>query len=290
MTLKLGIVGLGLMGGSLALAARQQGVCYEIYAMDPDKAQLDWALSEGIIDVASTELATLLSVDILVLAAPMGVLPRILQQIADIGLPESLCLTDLGSVKASLVDAAVNIFGEMPSNFIPGHPIAGAEKSGVQASRLDLFKNRKVVLTPPANYRPEKLALLQHLWQSVGARVCLMSAHEHDRVYAATSHLPHVLAFAFMNTLCKTLEQDHLRYSVAGGFRDFSRIAASDPVMWRDICLANASALEQSIDAFSNELSALREQIHSGQSDALVRYFDAARQARLDSEEHWLVS
>lgn len=283
----LGIVGLGLMGGSLALAARQSGFCDQIYAMDANAQQLAWALEQGIIDESVDNLASMLQVDILVLATPMGVLPSLLGQIAALGLPETLCLTDLGSVKSCLVQAAVQCFGQMPANFIPGHPIAGSEKSGVQASRADLFCQRKVVLTPDADTCPQALNQLQQLWQSVGALTCVMSPEEHDRVYAATSHLPHVLAFTFVNLLSELVGAQHLRHSVAGGFRDFSRIAASDPAVWKDICLANAPALLASIDAFQLELLALRQQISEQQSAAIEHYFERARQARLDSEQHW---
>lgn len=284
---RLGILGLGLMGGSLAMAAREAGFCSEIQALDRDAEQLNWALEHRVIDQAAVSLAALLELDILVLATPMGAVPAILQEIAELGLPEHLCVTDLGSVKGCVVQAAKQVFGQMPVNIIPGHPIAGSEKSGVQAGRADLFRQRKVVLTPEPNAAQEQIALLNQLWLAVGARPCILSADEHDRVYASTSHLPHVLAFTFINTLLDGVGSTHLRESVAGGFRDFSRIAASDPRVWRDICLANASEILASIDRFSDELSGVRQCLSEGQADPLLQYFERARQARLDSEQHW---
>ena len=189
-------------------------------------------------------------------------------------------VTDVASVKGSLVDTAVRIAGAMPANFVPGHPIAGSEQSGVEAALADLFKDHRVILTPTAETSPRALAVVDALWASTGAEVLHMDVAEHDAVLAATSHLPHVLAYALVDALAGSSQGEQIFRFAAGGFRDFTRIASSDPVMWRDITLANKDQLLLALDSFSEHLATLRAAIDSSDSDSLYGIFTRAKASR----------
>lgn len=278
--IRLGFVGLGLIGGSLALALRESGFASRVIAWDAQPEVLLQARSLGVIDAVADDLAALMAeVDVAVLATPTraceGLLAQMLEQPG-----AARCITDVASVKGGLCAVARGMGPARAARFVPGHPIAGSERSGVGAARADLFAGHRVILTPDDDTDPGALALVEAMWTSAGALPQCMGIEEHDAVLAATSHLPHVLAYALVDGLAQSpLRSDIFRFA-AGGFRDFTRIASSDPVMWRDIALANRSALLDSIDEFSRHLQELRAAIDRGDATALEQTFRAAKTAR----------
>ncbi len=277
------IVGLGLMGGSLALAARRRGLCREVIGYSRSQATLADAVRLQVVDRIEphlpTALAELTSGDLVVIGVPTQVVPDILAEIRRYT-DASVTLTDVASVKGSVVAAAQSIYGAMPPQFVPGHPIAGSEKSGVGAARADLYEHHEVILTPVAETNARHLARVRNLWTGVGARVSELTPEVHDQVLAATSHLPHMLAFGLVDALAEMARSQEIFRYAAGGFRDFTRIAGSDPVMWRDIALANRTALMAVFDRFETQLAALRAAIAGGDSDFLTGIFTRAQAAR----------
>jgi 3-phosphoshikimate 1-carboxyvinyltransferase len=278
--LRVGFVGLGLIGGSLALALREADFAAEVLAWDQDPAVLEQGLSLRVIDRAVESIDVLMRhVDIAVLATPTLVSERLLlQMLREPG--TARCITDVASVKGSLCRAAAALPPAQAARYVPGHPIAGSERSGVAAARPELFQHHRVILTPDEGTDADALDLATRLWEASGATVECMSVDEHDAVLAATSHLPHVLAYALVDALAQSPIRDNIFRFAAGGFRDFTRIASSDPVMWRDIALTNRDALLAAIDDFSGHLATLRVAVAAGDSDALESTFRNAKQAR----------
>ncbi|MCC5903908.1 MAG: bifunctional prephenate dehydrogenase/3-phosphoshikimate 1-carboxyvinyltransferase [Halomonas sp.] len=277
------IVGLGLIGGSLAAALRASGFKGQITACDPNASEVALGVEMGLINAGGTQLSPLLDgVSMVVLAVPVLAMERVMQELSE-GLSAAttnVVITDVGSTKATIRECAERVFGCVPPNMVLGHPIAGSEKSGVAAANPTLYANHKVILTPEPNVNAEALARVKVLWQACGAEVLQMSVGRHDQVLARTSHLPHLLAFSLVDTFARQDERlDIFRYA-AGGFRDFTRIAGSDPVMWRDIFIANRDAVLSSLDDFEAGLARLRQAVESGDSDALIATFDRASHAR----------
>lgn len=274
------IVGLGLIGGSVALAARRAGFANTYLGVDLALDERQGALALGVVDQASESLAELApQADLILLAVPVLAIEPVLQALQP-HLKADVILTDVGSCKAVVRDAAVQVFGELPARFVLGHPIAGAEKSGVLAATSDLFERRKVILTPEAGNDPAALALVRDLWLACGAEVLEMGVAEHDQVLARTSHLPHLLAFSLVDTLARKDERLEIFRYAAGGFRDFTRVAASDPIMWRDIFLSNREATLDALDEFLDGVQRLRTAIASRDAGALVSIFTRAKSAR----------
>lgn len=277
---KLTIIGVGLIGGSLARALKQAGVCQEIVGGGRDATQLEKAVALGVIDRYELDpCVAVQDADVVVLAVPVGATAEVLRKIGPALTPQTV-LTDVGSVKQCVIEDARAVFGEIPANFVPGHPIAGTEQSGVEASFAELFQQRRVVLTPLAHTRAEAVQQVRALWEQAGAEVIEMDAARHDAVLAATSHLPHLLAYTLVDTLARTDNNADIFRFAAGGFRDFTRIAASDPVMWRDICLANRSALLNVLEDFGADLEQLRKAIGAGDGARILEVFTRAKQAR----------
>ncbi|WNL40672.1 bifunctional prephenate dehydrogenase/3-phosphoshikimate 1-carboxyvinyltransferase [Halomonas sp. PAMB 3264] len=277
------IVGLGLMGGSLAAALKSRGFEGEILACDPDEGEIALGVEMGLIDSGGRELEALLDgVSLVVLAVPVLAMEPVLERLKA-GLERAAAnavVTDVGSTKGVIRDCVERVFGELPTNVVLGHPIAGSEKSGVAAANPALYIDHKVILTPEPDTDPVALGRVYALWQACGAEVLEMSVERHDQVLARTSHLPHLLAFSLVDTLARQDQRlDIFRYA-AGGFRDFTRIAGSDPVMWRDIFIANREAVLASLDDFEAGLKTLRTSIERGDSDALIATFDRASHAR----------
>ncbi len=275
------IIGLGLIGGSLAKALRQNRQYGQIVGYDRDPEETKIGLDSGVVDVAANSLVDAVSdADLIVLAVPVKAMEKVLVDIAPF-IRETTLITDVGSTKANVVEAAIRVFSVIPPGFVPGHPIAGSEKSGVVAADSTLFEKHKVILTPLAESSSKAVNVLTHMWESVGAEVLVMTVGKHDEVLAATSHLPHMLAFSLVDTLAQ--EQDNntdiFRYA-AGGFRDFTRIAGSDPTMWHDICLANKNALLAQLDRYTAGLANLRAAIECGDSETMLGTFTRARAAR----------
>ncbi|MCF6337404.1 MAG: prephenate dehydrogenase/arogenate dehydrogenase family protein [Gammaproteobacteria bacterium] len=277
---QLTIIGVGLIGGSLARALKRAGVVGEVVGAGRDVQHLQQALALGVVDRIETDLALAVQgADIVVVATPVGAAEAVFRSIAP-GLSADTILTDVGSTKASVVAAARAAFGQLPENFVPGHPIAGAEKSGVEASFAELFKGRRIILTPTKNSAPQAVTRVRTMWEKVGANVVETGVEHHDEVLAATSHLPHLLAFSLVDTLAKLDTKQEVFEYAAGGFRDFTRIASSDPEIWHDICLHNSPALLQILARFEADLDKLRQAIADSDSEYLLQVFTQAKAAR----------
>ena len=280
MTPRLCIIGVGLIGGSLARAVRRAAVVGEIVGAGRDEVQLRKAVALGVIDRYELDFARAVQgADIVVLAVPLGAMESVLRTIAPHCKTEAV-ITDVGSAKASVVAAAQAIYGEVPARFVPGHPIAGTERSGVEASFAELFQDRRVILTPLAHTERAAVDQVRLLWAAAGAEIVEMDVAHHDAVLAATSHLPHVLAYTLVDTLARMEDETEIFRYAAGGFRDFTRIASSDPVMWRDICVANREAILTTLQAYVRDLNAVTEAIRRCDSAEIFGIFNRAKVAR----------
>ncbi len=277
---RLAIVGVGLIGGSVALALKRAGAVRHVVGCGRGRANLDKALELGVIDsIADTPEAAVAGADAVLLALPVGAMADSFARIATHLLPDAL-VTDAGSTKQDIVAAARAGLGARISQFVPGHPIAGAEHSGVTAARADLYANRQVILTPLGENPAASVERIAALWRATGARVATMNPETHDRVFAAVSHLPHLAAFALVDELAAR-DNAELYFEYAGsGFRDFTRIAASHPEMWRDIALANREPLQQELTAYIEALEQLRQRLAEADGNALEALFARASTAR----------
>jgi len=275
------ILGLGLIGGSLARALRRSGFSRRFVGWGHREPSLRRGVELGVIDDFTLDLDEAVGqADILVVCTPTLVAARMLHSILP-GLGSSgPVVTDVASVKGNLRDAAVASCGSMPPRLVLAHPIAGSERSGVDASSPDLFVNHRVILTPVEGNDPAAVELVRAMWASTGAEVVDMPVAEHDAVLAATSHLPHLLAYALVDALAQSPASDDIFRFAAGGFRDFTRIASSDPAMWRDIAIANREALLATMDRFNVHLGELRRAVESGDGEQLFTTFSRAKQAR----------
>jgi len=283
---KVVICGVGLIGGSFALGLKAAGAVGEIVGLGRTPAPLEEAKRRGVIDrVASDWADALRGADLVLLAMPVGQMAPVLDAMAPHLTPETV-VTDGGSTKSDVVAAARAALGDKIGQFVPGHPIAGAEKSGVAAAQANLYADKRVVLTPLAENAAASVARVQGAWEACGARVSQLAAEDHDRVFAAVSHLPHLLAFALVHDFAQRPNSDQLFGFAAGGFRDFTRIASSHPEMWRDICIANRHALLLELDAYMVELMRTRVLLAGGDAAGLETMFNTARQRR----DAWLDS
>nr|WP_317622900.1 prephenate dehydrogenase/arogenate dehydrogenase family protein [Thiohalophilus sp.] len=279
---KLTIIGVGLIGGSLARALRRANAVTTLVGAGRHREQLEIARKLGVVDAVETDLARACQdSELVVLAVPLGAIRPVLEQIAP-ALSANTIVTDVGSAKGSVVADAEQVFHGLPANFVPGHPIAGTEQSGVEASFAELFDQRRVILTPGATTSPAAVQTVRRLWEAAGADVMEMSVAHHDAVLAATSHLPHMLAYALVDSLARQDDSQEIFDYAAGGFRDFTRIASSDPQMWHDICLANRDALVESLERFTADLHALTDAIRRQDSQQLLEIFSHAKQRRDD--------
>ncbi len=283
---KLVIIGVGLIGGSFALALRNAGLAKHIVGIGRSQQNMQCALERGVIDeIAADTTSALHDADLLLLAMPVGQTAHIMAQIAP-HLQTNTIITDAGSTKQDVIAAARHHLPmQNRHHFVPGHPIAGTEQSGAQAAQADLYVSKHVILTPLPETNTDAVEQVSQLWQACGAQVSIMPADEHDQVLAATSHLPHLLAFTMMNHLNHSaVDLKNLLRFAGSGLRDFTRIASSSPEMWRDICLANREALLKQIAEYQNELSALQEALRNNDGKALEKAFSQARGIR----ENWL--
>ncbi len=277
---RLVVIGLGLIGGSFAKGLREKGAFDEVVGVDLDAESRRLAVELGVVDRCETDLAAACQgAAVIQLAVPILAMERLLAELAKLDLGD-VVLTDVGSAKGNVVRAARLAFDGMPARFVPGHPIAGSEQSGVEAANGALFSRHKVILTPQESTDGGALALVDRLWRELGADVEHMQVEHHDEVLAATSHLPHLLAFGLVDSLAKRSENLEIFRYAAGGFRDFTRIAGSDPVMWHDIFLANREAVLRVLDAFRGDLDALRDAVDAGDGHQLLGVFTRARVAR----------
>lgn len=276
----LAVVGVGLIGGSFAAALKATGAVRHVIGAGRSRANLDRALALGVIDaVAEDPAAAAAAADLVFVAVPVQQTESVLRQIARHLRPDAI-VTDGGSTKQDVIAAAERALGARAAQFVPAHPIAGAEQSGVEAASALLYRDRLVVLTPTAATRPEAAARVHALWAVCGARVLDMDAARHDAVFAAVSHLPHVLAFALVHEIATRPDASELFSFAGSGFRDFTRIAGSSPEMWRDIALANRQALLAELDAYRAQLDRLAHCIAQGDGAQLASMFETARSAR----------
>jgi len=278
----LAIVGTGLIGGSFALALKQAGAVREVLGVGRNPARLTVARELGLIDRA-VDWPQAGEADCILLALPVGETEAVLRQLAPHLKPGAI-VTDAGSTKANVVAAARVALGERFVDFVPGHPIAGSEQSGPGAARADLYRGKRVVLTPQADTRADAVATVRALWEAAGAQVETLDPVQHDRIFAAVSHLPHLAAYALVDDLARRADGDTFFRFAASGFRDFTRIAGSSPEMWRDIALANRAAVLAELDAYLEALQMLRQSIAGEDAAALLEIFSRARAAR----EHWM--
>jgi len=277
---RLAVIGVGLIGGSLARALRAAGKVDEIVGCGRGKANLEEAVALGVIDRYSHDVAeTVRDADVVFLAVPLGAMHAAFAAMRET-LPEHALITDGGSAKGSVVADCREAAPELLGRFVPGHPIAGTENNGVAASFAELYQNRRVILTPLEENDASQVARVRKMWEACGAEVTAMPVEHHDEVLAATSHLPHMLAFGLVDMLARMKENDEIFRYAAGGFRDFTRIASSNPVMWRDICIANREALSPMLAAYAEEMTALADSIAAADADELLAIFERAKAAR----------
>ncbi len=283
---QLGLIGCGLMGGSFALALKRAGLVRRVVGYSKSPSTTARALQLGVIDVeAPSALLAVSGADLVLLAVPVAATENTLKAIRHL-LNPGMLIMDVGSTKRDVVDAARRVLKQDVGLFVPAHPIAGREVSGVENATADLYAGRQVILTPIERTLTAKLDQAKAVWQALGSEVVSMSPESHDAAFAAVSHLPHLIAFALMNGILAQPEgQDFL--SLAGpGFRDFSRIAASDPQMWRDVLIANREELARQTAHFQQALAELEQLIANGQTDELERLINRASHARA----HWRLS
>ncbi len=277
------IIGLGLIGGSLAFALKKRNACLEVLGVSRNAATIDKAVARGVIDRGAIDIDAMTTQlhagDIVVIATPTLSVKSICKKL-HAAIKNGVIVTDVASVKGSVVADAEAVFDRLPENFVPGHPIAGSEKSGLDAVNDNLFMRHQVILTPTVQSNAAAVEAVSSLWRAVGAELSLMSVEEHDKVLALTSHLPHMLAYTLVDTLAQRSQNREIFRYAAGGFRDFTRIAGSDPVMWHDIALANRAALLSGLEDFEQHLTSLRRAIENSDGNYLHDLFTRAKSAR----------
>ena len=281
---RVAVIGVGLIGGSFSLALKEKKLCRHVVGVGRGAANLKLALERGIIDsIAADPAAAARDADLVLISTPVAQFEKILLEIKDILKPGAL-VTDAGSTKRDVVAAARAALGAKIAQFVPAHPIAGAEHSGAAAAKAGLFRDRRVVIAPLAENSERDIEAVSALWAAAGARVSRMTPQEHDEVFAAVSHLPHVLAFALVSDVSKRPNSAQLFGYAAGGFRDFTRIASSHPEMWRDICIANRDRLLHELHLYEEKLKTIGRMLEASDVRALENLFAEARAAR----EKWL--
>lgn len=277
---KLAIIGVGLIGSSLSLALRQTESVGSVIGYGRNRENLHKGVELGVLDtIADSIEQAVADADVVVVAVPLGAMQAVFAEMKP-ALNPNCVVTDVGSSKGSVVQAARTELGELIKRFVPGHPIAGNERSGVEAGFATLYQNRRVILTPLQETDVDATALITAMWQDCGAQVETLDVAHHDKVLAATSHLPHMLAYTLVHHLSNLNDHEEIFRYAAGGFRDFTRIASSDPVMWRDVCLANGDALLDLIEQYQRELDQVAAAIRAGDADELLKLFGRAKSER----------
>ncbi len=278
------VIGTGLIGGSFCLALKQAGACKNIIGAGRSEETLQKAKQLNIIDSYDTDISNAVKdADVIFVSVPLGAMQSVFEKIAE-GLKKSgntkAVITDAGSSKQQVQKIADGVFANNAKRFVAGHPIAGTEKSGPEAAFADLYKNRRVILTPTAQTDVDAIRIVTELWQQTGAEVETMDAEHHDKVLAATSHLPHILAFGLVHCLENIDDIENVFRFAAGGFRDVTRIASSDPTMWRDICLNNKQPILEMMKRYKDELDMLYNALESGDGETLMSVFKEAKATR----------
>ncbi len=278
------VIGTGLIGGSLCLALKESGACNNIIGAGRTEETLQKAQQLKIIDSYVTDITEAVAhADVVFVSVPLGAMESVLEQVAS-GLQqagnEKAVITDAGSSKQQVLQIAERVFANSANHFVAGHPIAGTENSGPTAAFANLYKDRRVILTPTENTSTEAVDLVTSLWELTGAAVETMDAGHHDKVLAATSHLPHIIAFGLVHCLENMDDIEDIFRFAAGGFRDVTRIASSDPTMWRDICLNNKQPILDMMKRYRNELDMLYNALETSDGEKLIEVFDHAKQTR----------
>lgn len=278
---RIAILGVGLIGGSLARVLRREKACGEIVGYGHDELQLKEAVELGVIDEYFQDPAeAVINTDMIVLATPLATMESLMISIKD-SIDADAVVTDVGSSKGGVVDAAKKVLdAEQLTRFVPGHPIAGTEKSGVKASFAELFEDHSVILTPVSETGQSSIKLVRQMWEAAGANVIVMDVSHHDEVLAATSHLPHMLAYALVDCLAAMQDREEIFKYAAGGFTDFTRIASSSPQMWHDVCFSNRDELLKMLDRFDTHIVQIKEAIRHGDSQRLLEIFTRAKTSR----------
>lgn len=281
------LIGVGLIGGSFVLDLKHKGLVGKVVGVDLNRSNLERALERRVIDAAFDTICAeaLENADLVVIATPVATLPEVCRQLAPL-LPKHTWVTDVGSTKQSAIDAFRRYLPEQLARCIAAHPIAGSDRSGALAAQFGLFQNKKLVICPHGEEDSDGLLMVESLWQAVGARIFRMSAAEHDAVFAAVSHLPHLLAYAYVHQIATHSDGRTYLDFAASGFRDFTRIASSHPAIWADICMANKDSLLALLNGQQQQLAALTAMLENGDAKALYRYFEQAKDARDD----WVAS
>lgn len=276
----LAVIGVGLIGGSFARALKAAGAVERVIGVGRDPANIRRALELGVIDTAQPDAgAAVEGADFVLIATPVGAMPALFERIAPRLAPETV-VTDGGSTKSDVIAAARAALRAKITQFVPAHPVAGSDESGVAAASAGLYRGREVILTPLPENRPASIERVRAAWQACGARVTEMSPSDHDAVLAAVSHLPHLLSFALMRDIAQRADSGSFLAHAGSGFRDFTRLAASNPEMWRDICVANRAALLGDLRRYQDELARLGAMLEQGDAAGLQRAFEEARAAR----------
>ena len=279
---KITIIGVGLIGGSLALALKERNLAKAVFGYGRDQTRLEEAQKSNVIDAFSTNIKEAIDeANIIVIATPVGTFKDILHQIEPL-ISSNVIITDVGSTKSDIVNIVNDVLRDKSSYFIPAHPIAGKERSGFEVSDSKLYDGKKVIITPQETNSPESIDVIDQMWKNVGADVDFMSAESHDNLLGMTSHLPHMLAFSLVNYLVN--QNPNASIYAGGGFKDFSRIASGDAIMWRDICLQNKNQIMSHLKGYQSTLDDLLEAINDEDSDKLGQLFTTAKKTR----DSWL--
>ena len=279
---KITIIGVGLIGGSLALALKERNLAKAVFGYGRDQSRLEEAQKSNVIDAFSTNIKEAIDeANIVVIATPVGTFKDILDQIEPL-ISSNVIITDVGSTKSDIVNIVNDVLRDKSGCFIPAHPIAGKERSGFEVSDSKLYDGKKVIITPQETNSPESIDVIDQMWKNVGADVDFMSAESHDNLLGMTSHLPHMLAFSLVNYLVD--QNPNASIYAGGGFKDFSRIASGDAIMWRDICLQNKNQIMNHLKGYQSTLDDLLEAINDEDSEKLGQLFTTAKKTR----DSWL--
>ncbi len=277
---KLAIIGVGLIGSSLSLALKQAGAVGQVIGFGRNRQNLARGVELGVLDdFADSIEASVRDADVIVVAVPLGAMRQVFTELKP-AVRKDAIITDVGSAKGSVVAAARDELGALFPRFVPGHPIAGTEKSGVEAGFASLYQKRRVIITPLPQTDHDAISVIDEMWRHCGAIIECLSVEHHDKVLAATSHLPHMLAYALVHQLSNLNDHEEIFRYASGGFRDFTRIASSDPVMWRDVCISNGDALVSLIEQYQQELDRVKAAINAEDADELLKLFGRAKSER----------
>ena len=277
---KLTIIGVGLIGSSLSLALKKAGAVQQVTGYGRNQENLARGVELGVLDDYKDSIeASVHEADVVIVAVPLGAMQAVFAALKP-AVKQDVVITDVGSAKGSVVNAARAELGTLFSRFVPGHPIAGTEKSGVEAGFASLYQGRRVILTPVEQTDQDAIPVIDEMWRHCGAVMEYLSVEHHDKVLAATSHLPHMLAYALVHYLSNLNDHEEIFRYASGGFRDFTRIASSDPVMWRDVCISNGDALVGLIEQYQQELDQVKSAIKAGDAEELLKLFGRAKSER----------